>query len=469
MEKIETNNITDIKDGILESFNLNLDDLRDIQDGNGAVNCAFISSGCKLNQFESSQFEEIFKQLNINIVEPDLTAQNMHLNLKSDPKNIQLFFLNTCSVTEKADTYTNKIIRKIRRNYPESRLILTGCSAELNKKDFSGRPNIQLIDNIRKAVLLKTASETLPGTILNQKRVRPYLKIQEGCETECSFCIIPKARPVKWSLDIKAVLNSVKEFNTLGYKEVILTGVNIGSYESKIRAGKNGKGQGFKELLKRIEELNIPIKIRISSIDPIYIDDELIEIFANSKKIQNHFHIPLQSASNKILALMNRHYNFEDYMKIAEKLTGKIKDAAIGTDIISGFPSETEEDFLDAADSLSRLPLYYIHAFSYSDRPGTKACLMEPKIDGRVIKQRTNKIMEISLQKKIDFHLKFKNKSLEFLSLPCNKAVSSNYIKAKLRQDNLTIPPGKLFKGKIIETEDLYAKDEVLIAFEDFI
>lgn len=467
---METDNITDIKSGVLEALNLNLDDLKDIKDGNGTVNCAFISSGCKLNQFESSQFEEVFKQLNINIVEPDLTAQNINLNLKPEPKNIQLFFLNTCSVTEKADTYTNKIIRKIRRNYPESLLILTGCSAELNKKGFQGHPFIKLIDNTLKARLLKTASETLPGTILNQKRVRPYLKIQEGCETGCSFCIIPKARPVKWSLDIKAVLNSLKEFDALGYKEVILTGVNIGSYESKTgTAQKNGKGQGFKELLNSIEELNIPIKIRISSIDPVYIDDELIEIFANSKKIQNHFHIPLQSASNKILALMNRHYNFEDYMKIAEKLTDKIKDVALGTDIISGFPGETEEDFLDTVGNLNRLKVSYIHAFSYSDRPGARAYLMKPKIDGRIIKQRTNKIMEISLQKKIDFRLKFKNNSLEFLSLPGNKAVSSNYIKAKLSQNNLTIPPGFRFKGKIIEAEDLYAGDEALIAFEDFI
>ena len=469
---MEINNITD---NLLETLNINLNEFKDIKDKNGAVNCALISSGCKLNQFESSQFEELFKQLNINIVEPDLSAENINLNLnrdlnaKTNPKNIQLFFLNTCSVTKKADAYTNKIIRKIRKNYPQSRLILTGCAVEFNKKDFSKISNIKLIDNVQKSRLLKTASEELPNTILNQKRVRPYLKIQEGCETNCSYCIIPKARPVKWSLGIKDILNSIKEFYNLGYKEVILTGVNIGSYEDKTIAGKNGKGQGFKELLKRIEALNIHIKIRISSIDPLYIDDELIEIFANSKKIQNHFHIPLQSASNRILTLMNRHYNFEDYMRVTRKLTDKIKGAAIGTDIISGFPGETEEDFLDAVNNLNRLPIYYIHAFSYSDRPGTNASLMKPKINGQIIKQRTNKIMEISLQKKIDFHFKLKNMPLEFLSLPCNKAVSSNYIKAKLVQNNLIIPPGKLFKGKIIETEDLYTKDEVLITFENFI
>ncbi|MCL4542488.1 MAG: MiaB/RimO family radical SAM methylthiotransferase [Deltaproteobacteria bacterium] len=467
---METRNV---KDGILKALSTNLNELGCIKGENAALNCAILSSGCKLNQFESSQFGELLKQLKINIVEPDLTARDINLsrnpNAKINLQDIQLFFLNTCSVTEKADAYANKIVRRIRENYPQSRLILTGCSAELNKKGFSSLSNVKLIDNAEKARLLKTASETLPDTVLNQKKVRPYLKIQEGCGTECSFCIIPKARPVKWSLDVEDVLNSIKGFDNLGYKEVILTGVNIGSYKDENIAGKDKKGKGLKELLKRIEELNTALKIRISSIDPLYIDDELIEIFANSKKIQNHFHIPLQSASNKILALMNRHYSFEDYMKIASELTGSIKGAAIGTDIISGFPGETEEDFLETSRNLDRLPIYYIHAFSYSDRPGTRASLMKPKVDRRIIKQRTNKIMEISLQKKINFHLKFTDIPLEFLSLPDNKAVSSNYIKAKLVQNNLIIPPGKLFKGKIIETGDLHTKGEALIAFENFI
>lgn len=452
-----------IKNNIMEALNLDIGEIS----GSDTLNCAVISSGCKLNQFESSQFEEMLRQLNINIVKPDLTAQNKDLNIK--PKDIQLFLLNTCSVTEKADIYTNRIIRKIRRNYPECRLILTGCSAELNKKDFSSIPNTKLIDNTRKARLLKAASEILPNTVLNQNRARPYLKIQEGCETKCSFCIIPKARPDRWSLDIKDVLNSVKGFDSLGYKEVILTGVNIGSYGISDETQKDKNGRGLKELLKRIEDLNISVKIRISSIDPLYIDDELIEILANSKNIQNHFHIPLQSASDKILSLMDRHYNFEYYTDIIRRLTDKIKDVAIGTDIISGFPTESKQDFLETVNNLNKLPVYYIHAFSYSDRSGTEASFIKPKVNGQIIKQRTNEIIKISLQKKIGFHLKFKNKPLEFLSIAGGKAISSNYIKAKLIEPGLTIPKGKLFMGKIIETEDLYTKDEVLISFNGFI
>jgi len=449
-----------IRDSIIDALNLDINEINAIRRESDTFDCAIISSGCKLNQFESSQFEEILKQLNINIVKPDLTARNAdsdkNINIKS--KNIRLFLLNTCSVTERADVHTNKIIRKIRRNYPKCRLILTGCSVELNKEGLSSIPNVKLIDNTKKARLLKTASKILPNTILNQNRTRPYLKIQEGCDTKCSFCIIPKARPAKWSLEIKDVLNSIEGLDNLGYKEVILTGVNIGSYEIPNKIHKDEQSRGLKELLKRIEGLNTSIKIRISSIDPLYFDDELIEILANSKKIQNHFHIPLQSASNRILSLMNRHYNFEYYMDIVCKLTDKIKDVAIGTDIISGFPSETKHDFSETVNNLAKLPIYYIHAFSYSDRSGTEASLMKPKVHNQIIKQRTNEIIKISLQKKIDFHLRFKNRSLEFLSLPADKAISSNYIKAKLIENNPTLPKGRLFKGNIVETDNLDTK-----------
>lgn len=471
---------TNIINNILGALNLNLNELKNGAD-DSPFNCAVISSGCKLNQVESSQFKEIFKCLNINIVEPDLTLKNNEFSgtcsetpeiKKNSRNNIDFFLLNTCSVTAKADSFTNKIIRKIQKNYPGCKLILTGCSAELNKKQYSSLSGIKLIDNTLKAELLKSVGESIPATLLNQKRVRPYLKIQEGCDTECSFCVIPKARPVKWSLNSKDVISAIMEFNRLGCKEIILTGVNIGSYngsEERAVEDKGKNGRGFKELLKRIEELNIAVKIRISSIDPVYIDDEFIEIAANSNKIQNHFHIPLQSASDKILKLMNRHYNFEDYKLIINKLTEKIKDVAIGTDIISGFPFETEDDFLETAYNLSILPFYYIHAFSYSDRQGTASYLIKPKVNGKIIKQRTNKIMEISLQKKIAYHLKFINRPLEFLSLPNNKAISSNYIRGDLNKNDSIIPAGTLFQGKITESKNLYEKDEVIIKLEHFI
>ena len=423
--------------------------------GGGSINCAVISSGCKLNQFESSQFEEIFKRLNINIAETGLPPK--------DKGGIKLFLVNTCTVTEKAEAETGKIIRKIRKKYPNSRLLLTGCSAQLNKNKFSEIPGINLMDNIQKTEVLRISSQRFPDIALNQKRTRPYLKIQDGCDLECSYCIIPKARPVKWSLDIKSVLNSIEEFGRLGRKEIILTGVNIGSYNDK---NSNIK---LKTLLASIEELKNDVKIRLSSIDPIYIDDDIIKIFALSKKIQNHFHIPLQSASDKILKSMNRNYSFKDYASLAEKITEKIKDASIGTDIISGFPGETEDDFLETEDRLKKLPLYYIHAFSYSDRPGTKSYYLGQKIGETEIKRRTAIIREISSQKKIEFHRRFRNKTLEFLSLTNNKAISSNYIKAMICGDS-PIPPGKLFKGNIIETRNGVAPaEEVSVAIENYI
>ncbi len=405
------------------------------------INFAVISSGCKLNQFEASQFEEIFKRMdmNINIVEPDLSAAN-----GNGP--VDLFLVNTCAVTEKADAETNKIIRKINKNYPGSRVILTGCSVQLNKTKLSGLPGVKLIDNEKKTELLKIASEKFPGAVLRQKRIRPYLKIQEGCDLNCSYCAIPIARPSRWSLDIKSVLNSIEDFGKLGCKEVILTGVNLGAYGD---ADNKKNASGLKNLLNMIEGTANAVKIRLSSIDPVYIDDELIDIFASGKKIQNHFHIPLQSASDKTLGRMNRHYSFKDYAYAAAEINRKVKDAAIGTDIISGFPGETEEDFLETVDNLEKLPIYYIHAFSYSQRPGTASYYLRQKVSEKLIKQRTGKIREISFRKKVEFHKRFINRTLEFISLPGNKALSSNYIKAEIAGTAPAVPPGKFFSGKL--------------------
>ena len=405
------------------------------------VKCAVVSSGCKLNQFESGQLSEIFKRFNIYAAEYGEPA-------------IDFFLINTCTVTDKADTETERTVRKIKKRYPESRLIITGCSAQVNKERFSGITGLKLMDNVKKAELIKNSVDEFPNSVFNQKRTRPYLKIQEGCELECSYCIIPKARPVKWSLGIKKVLRYIEEFGRQGFREIILTGVNIGSYKDK------KSGAGLKELLIAAEELKNGVKIRISSIDPIYIDDEIIKIFADSIKIRNHFHIPLQSASDRILKLMKRNYSFNDYLKIAEKICESVPDAAIGTDIISGFPGETESDFYETAENIKKLPIYYIHAFSYSDREGTESYFLKPKIKESEIKRRTGIIREISLQKKIKFHDKFHDKTLEFISLTDDKAISSNYIKAKISgYPNLT--QGTEFKGKIINIGGRVRKDEV--------
>ncbi|MHB8281862.1 MAG: MiaB/RimO family radical SAM methylthiotransferase, partial [bacterium] len=360
---------------------------------NNAVNCAVISSGCKLNQFESYQFESLFKNSGINVIE------SFNIN-KINENKVHIFLINTCSVTEKADNETKRIINRIKKNYPLSAIILTGCFAQLNKETYAKaeyqNAGIKLIDNIQKLDILTRYTTKKDKNIFSpsQKRIRANLKIQEGCDIKCTFCIIPKARPIHWSLNFKEVLSSIEEFYKAGYKEIILSGMNIGSYrsfyeDSEVNNGNSSNNnicnndsnnkkieKNFNSLLLAIEELNFPVKIRISSIDPIHINDDLINIMANSKKIQNHFHIPLQSGSNKILNLMKRNYTFEEYFSVIDKINSKVKDAAIGTDIISGFPGETEEDFNETVNNLNKLDIYYMHVFSYSDRKGTEAFLM---------------------------------------------------------------------------------------------
>jgi threonylcarbamoyladenosine tRNA methylthiotransferase MtaB len=439
---------------------------------NNTVNCAVISSGCKLNQFESYQFESLFKNNGINVIE------SFNIN-KINENKVHIFLINTCSVTEKADNETKRIINRIKKNYPLSTIILTGCFAQLNKETYVKaeyqNAGIKLIDNIQKLdILTKYTNKDKKIFSPAQKRIRANLKIQEGCDIKCAFCIIPQARPIHWSLDFKEVLSSIEEFYKAGYKEIIISGMNIGAYrsfyeESGVNNNNNSYGndsnsnkieKNFNSLLTAIEELNFPVKIRISSIDPIHINDDLINILANSKKIQNHFHIPLQSGSNKILNLMKRNYTFEEYFSVIDKINSKIKDAAIGTDIISGFPGETEEDFNETVNNLNKLDIYYMHVFSYSDRKGTEAFLMNHKINQHTIKQRTSILRNISLSKKNIFQRKFYGKVLDFLSLSDNQAISSNYIKANILKDkDKTVFPNTFFKGILIEQEDV-AKSE---------
>jgi threonylcarbamoyladenosine tRNA methylthiotransferase MtaB len=478
----------------------------------GEANCAVISSGCKLNQFEAGQFESLFKNRGFNIVD----ASNIH-KIDEHKLHIDLFLINTCSVTEKADNETKRILSRIKNKYPLSAIILTGCFAQLNKETYTRKEyrnlGIKLIDNVSKLNILTNYNNykynnniAVPKKTLisAQKRIRANLKIQEGCDIKCSFCIIPKARPIHWSLNFKEVMSSIKEYYKAGFKEIIISGMNIGSYrsfyeESGANNGNNNSCGGcynndgnnkkieknFNSLLIAIEELNIPVKIRISSIDPIHINDDLINILANSKKIQNHFHIPLQSGSNRILKAMKRNYTFEEYLTIVNKINSKIKDVAIGTDIISGFPGETEEYFTETLNNLNKLDIYYMHIFSYSDRKGTEAFLMnnELKINQKIIKQRTAILRNISSNKKDIFHKKFYGKTLNFLSLSKSQAISSNYIKVNIiyscganekiiaeqdyhetsagkryrkygMQHTLEIPPNTFFEGMLIEEKD---------------
>jgi len=465
------------------------------------ANCAVISSGCKLNQFEAGQFESLLRNRGFNIID----ASNMH-KIDEHTMHIHLFLVNTCSVTEKADNETKRILSRIKNKYPLSAIILTGCFAQLNKetytKDEYRNSGIKLIDNVSKLNILtnynnyghnNNIANTKKTLISAQKRIRANLKIQEGCDIKCSFCIIPKARPTRWSLNFNEVLSSLREYYEAGFKEIIISGMNIGSYNSS-----NDKSEkDFNSLLIAIEELNVPVKIRISSIDPIHFNDDLINILANSKKIQNHFHIPLQSGSNKILNAMKRNYTFEEYLAIINKINSKIKDAAIGTDIISGFPGETEEYFTETLNNLNKLDIYYMHVFSYSDRKGTEAFLMDDKIkiNPKIIKQRTALLRDISSDKKAIFHKKFYGKTLNFLSLSKSQAISSNYIKGNIIYDGADakiitgidyheayaeidagagagkrygkykmrntreIPPNTFFKGMLIEKDDLHGQN----------
>jgi threonylcarbamoyladenosine tRNA methylthiotransferase MtaB len=390
--------------------------------------------GCKLNFSETSSIGRLLEQDGF---------------VKKDFDDVaDVYVINTCSVTENADKECRQLVRRIQRKAPEAMVVITGCYAQLKPKEIASIPGVDLVlgaaekfnithhlKEISKGDATKICScdiedvNTFTASFSKNDRTRTFLKVQDGCDYNCSFCTIPMARGKSRSDSIENVLDNVKELADSGVKEIVLTGVNLGDFtstpsllhqvekgetkitstpsllhlvekgEAKIEAnGLDTKGNFF-ALIKELDKVEGIERFRISSIEPNLLTNEIIEFVSNSKKFMPHFHIPLQSGSNKILGMMRRRYKKELYAERVGLIKTLMPHCCIGVDVIVGFPGETGEDFKDTFDFLHQLDISYLHVFTYSERDNTHALSLKPVVPIAIRNERNKQLRNLSYQK----------------------------------------------------------------------
>lgn len=349
---------------------------------------SFITLGCRANQAESNEYNESMLEAGWEVLDPNL-------NLSS------AYVINTCTVTNEAERQSRQLIRKIAKHNPNSKIIVTGCSSKYLESNRDVKSKVSLfIPNLEKDKLVTRLYDHLGiekefdalgviPPVEKSETTRLNLKISDGCNWGCSFCIIPRVRGKLRSMPEEAVLQKIKKAEQMGYKEIVLTAIQLGGYGKDL--GKNG----LEVLIPRIlAETNIP-RIRLSSIEPTDVSDKLIEELSKSDRICNQFHIPIQSGSDRVLDLMKRKYTRAEYADRINTLRKYIPNVTVTTDILIGFPSETEQDFADSCEFVQSIGFDKLHIFPYSDRYGTVASKMEEKIAPEVMKERKKILSDI--------------------------------------------------------------------------
>lgn len=365
---------------------------------------AFHTMGCKLNFSETSMISKDFTNRGFKKVEYKEFAD--------------IYVLNTCSVTDNADKEARKLIRQAKRKNPNAQIAVIGCYAQLMPDQIAKIDGVNLVigtenkfNVLTELDLLNLNSETkiirnkienvnaFTPSYSSNDRTRTYLKVQDGCDYTCSFCTIPLARGRSRSDTISNTIKIANQAIRSGAREIVLTGVNIGDY------GKNNN-ESFIELIKRLDTLAVE-RIRISSIEPNLLTKEIIDFCAESKKFMPHFHIPLQSGSNKILKLMRRRYTSSQYAESISLIRQLIPDASIGVDVIVGFPGESNEDFMETFNFIESLDISYLHVFTYSERKNTDAANFKKSVDKKTRAHRSLILRRLSEKKLSDFYDQF--------------------------------------------------------------
>jgi threonylcarbamoyladenosine tRNA methylthiotransferase MtaB len=363
--------------------------------------------GCKLNFSETTAISRMLENDGFIKKEFDEVAD--------------LYVINTCSVTENADKECRQLVRRIQKKAPEALVVITGCYAQLKPQEIASIPGVNLVlgaaEKFNITTHLKELSKNDSGKICScdiedvnvftpthsvKERTRIFLKVQDGCDYNCSFCTIPMARGKSRSDSIDNVIANVKEIAKGGAKEIVLTGINLGDFGKGYTGGRKHE-ENFFDLIKALEE-EAPIeRFRISSIEPNLLTNEMIEFVSNSKKFMPHFHIPLQSGSNKTLANMRRRYKREIYAERVGLIKLLMPHACIGADVIVGFPGETDEDFNESAKFIEELNISYLHVFTYSERDNTQALEIKPVVPIHIRNERNKILRNISYLKMQEF------------------------------------------------------------------
>lgn len=355
--------------------------------------------GCKSNQLEGSLIEENLLKNGYKKVEKISDAD--------------IFILNSCTVTHKSDNEAFNILHRAKRENPNAQTVITGCIAQVEKENLLKNPDIDIVigndEKLDIAKHLQTSEKFAVEDIMevnafhsvfldDTKKTRASLKIQDGCNNRCSYCIIPFARGKNRSADIDFIIEQVKKYEQMGFKEIVLTGIHIGQWGQDLDGDYN-----LLHLLRKIEEkTNIP-RFRLGSLNPLEINDEMLNFLKNSEKFCPHFHLSLQSMCDKTLKAMNRHYTVQQALELIEKISEQFELPFIGSDIIAGFAGESEKDFEETVGNLKKSKLTQIHTFPYSLRKGTQAEKIENHLDSKTKEHRANIIKEISSQKHKEF------------------------------------------------------------------
>ena len=423
--------------------------------------------GCKVNQYETNGMIQAFLEKGYEIV--DFTE-------KSD-----IYIINTCTVTSISDKKSRQMIRRTKQLNPEAIVVAVGCYAQVAKDKLEEIKDIDLILGIsEKTEIIKYVEEEIkernPKTyisdVMHQKQFvdfgsvnytdknRVAIKVQDGCNQFCTYCIIPYARGRIRSRKIENVKKEVEDLAQKGIKEIVITGIHVASYGKDLE-----ENIGLIDLLEEINKIDGIERIRLSSLEPTLITEEFVKRLSKLAKICDHFHLSLQSGCNETLKRMNRHYTTEDFKEATELLRKTYPNVALTTDIIVGFPGETEEEFNITYEFLKEINFYKMHVFKYSPRHGTKAEKMPNQIDGNIKEERSKKLIELSDKNEINQNKRYINKNLDVLIEEFEegyyKGHTTNYIMVKI-QENTNNLQNKIVTVKIIDNEgiDLIGKIE---------
>jgi threonylcarbamoyladenosine tRNA methylthiotransferase MtaB len=441
--------------------------------------------GCRATQADGAAIERQF--------------QERGLTRAPAPAQSEIVILNTCTVTASADQDARAAIRRIRRENPGCRIVVTGCYAQRAPEEVASLPGVaHVIGNSHKHQLAEIVvasrrhdaiasnathsgfvplsrltpqarseifisdifahTELLaapvfdaagPGT--NNDRTRPNLKVQDGCNNRCSFCVIPSVRGQSRSLPLNHVISEVNALVTSGFREVVISGINLGRWGRDL-----ARPLRFEELVREILVQTNLEKLRLSSIEPMDWSDELIGLVAGSPRIAKHAHVPMQSGSDRVLRAMHRKYRPWHYREKLEKIRAAMPTAAIGADVMVGFPGESESDFQETRLMIEELPFTYLHVFTYSSRPGTPAATMRNQIPVQVARERNRILRDLAAKKKLAFMRTFAGKTVEAITLNVSdgkstEALTDNYLKLRLAGHH---EPNRWLKAQVDQVED---------------
>lgn len=390
---------------------------------------AIATLGCKTNQFESASMKEQFETNGYTIVPFNEIAD--------------IYVVNSCTVTARTDAETRRLIRRARRLNPEARIVATGCYAQVAPRELEKMPEVDMVlGNREKAAItiLSEEGENLVSDIAQEEtatvlklesfaeHTRAFLQIQNGCNAFCSYCIVPYARGRSRSVHADDIIAGIKKLANNGYKEIVLTGIHIGAFGlDQLPAS------SLTALVKKIDQLQIVHRLRIGSLEPNEVTDELLELIKQSNCICHHLHLPLQSGSDSVLKRMGRHYTTEQFRDLVMRIKQLLPNAFIGADVIAGFPGESEEDFAETMELTTSLPFSDLHIFPYSRRTGTVAADMDGHLAANIITNRAKQLRELATAKKAIFLKEQVGKIAPVLVQKCEpsgkcQGITKNYV-----------------------------------------